>query len=244
MKQYFIYISLLLFCTHLWSQGITGIELLDKAITYHDPNGNWNTFNGKLFITMETPNNANRDSEIHINLPAEYFYAKAKRDTTITEYTVTKNDCVIGLNGRTNLSEETTKKYRLSCERATMYKNYYTYLYGLPMKLKDKGTIIDEKVVLKKFQGKEYLVLKATYSEEVGKDIWQFYFNPKTYAMEVYQFFHTKKGENKIDSDSGEYILLSEELIINGIKMPKKRAWYTNKEDQLLGVDILGKTKD
>ena len=34
-----------------------------------------------------------------------------------------------------------------------MYQNYYTYLYGLPMKLKDAGTIIHEKVALKKFKG-------------------------------------------------------------------------------------------
>jgi hypothetical protein len=35
-------------------------------------------------------------------------------------------------------------------------------------------------------QGKEYLVLKVDYQKEIGKDTWYFYFNPKTYAMEVY----------------------------------------------------------
>ncbi len=114
-----------------------------------------------------------------------------------------------------------------------MYKNYYTYLYGLPMKLKDPGTIIDDKVERKVFHGKEYLVLKVTYTEDVGKDIWYFYFNPKTYAMEVYQFFHDE-AEN-----DGEYILLTEEKSINDIIMPKNRAWYTNKENKLLGTDIL-----
>ena len=68
------------------------------------------------------------------------------------------------------------------------------------MKLKDKGTVIHEKVKAKKFKGKDYLVLKVTYDENVGKDTWYFYFNPKTYAMEVYQFF---KDESKND---GEYI--------------------------------------
>ena len=51
--------------------------------------------------------------------------------------------------------------------------------------------------------------------------------------MEVYQFFHE---ETKND---GEYILLSEIKIIEGIKIPKNRAWYTNKEHTLLGTDIL-----
>jgi hypothetical protein len=113
-----------------------------------------------------------------------------------------------------------------------MYKNYYTYLYGLTMKLKDEGTIIDQKVVKKIFKGKEYLVLKATYSQEVGKDTWYFYFDPKTYAMQAYQFF-------KVAKDSGEYILLSGLETINEIKMPKDRAWYYNKDNGYLGTDIL-----
>jgi len=41
--------------------------------------------------------------------------------------------------------------------------------------------------------------------------------------------------------DTGEYILLSDEVVINDIKMPKSRVWYTNKEDKLLGTDILNK---
>ena len=53
--------------------------------------------------------------------------------------------------------------------------------------------------------------------------------------MEVYQFFH---DETKND---GEYILLSGIEIIDGIKMPKVRAWYTNKEEKYLGTDTLKK---
>jgi hypothetical protein len=106
------------------------------------------------------------------------------------------------------------------------------------MKLKDEGTIIDTKVERKTFKGKAYLVLKASYDKTVGSDVWFFYFDPKTYAMEVYQFFKTDdKGALKLDT--GEYILLSETAIINDIKMPKVRAWYYNKDDTYLGTDLL-----
>jgi hypothetical protein len=50
--------------------------------------------------------------------------------------------------------------------------------------------------------------------------------------MEVYQFF-------KVAKDSGEYILLAGLETINGIKMPKNRAWYYNKDNGYLGTDIL-----
>lgn len=215
-----------------FSQEIIGDELLEKSIQFHDPNHNWETFKGEFFVTMETPKRSPRESRIRINLPEQYFLVKAKRDTIITEYTLDKGNCSFAINGNSSPSEELKKKYSLSCERANLYKNYYTYLYGLPMKLQDEGTIINEKVEKKTFKGKEYLVLKATYSKEIGKDTWYFYFNPKTYAMEVYQFFKEAK-------DSGEYIILSGLETINGIKMPKNRAWYYNKDNGYLGTDIL-----
>lgn len=234
MLKKIISTTLLFYSIVTFSQELTGKELLDKAIEYHDPNGNWTTFNGTLNVTMTIPNKPNRDSEIKIDLPKEYFYVKATREENTTEYTVTKESCEIAFNGVKNPSEPILKKHKLSCDKANLYKNYYTYLYGLPMKLKDKGTNIHEKVEKKKFKGKEYLVLKVTYDESVGKDTWYFYFNPKTYAMEVYQFFKETK-------DSGEYILLSDLEMINEIKFPKKRAWYYNKKDGYLGTDTLKK---
>lgn len=215
-----------------FSQELTGNQLLEKAIQFHDPNNNWETFKGELIVTMETPKNGDRVSKINIDLPKQYFSVVAKRDTIITEFIVDKNETSFSLNGDKNPSEETKKKYSINNKRANLYKNYYTYLYGLPMKLKDEGTIIDQKVERKTFKGKEYLVLKATYKQEVGKDTWYFYFNPKTYSMEVYQFFKEAK-------DSGEYILLSGLETVNGVKMPKVRAWYYNKDNKYLGTDIL-----
>jgi len=223
----------LLFIAYSCNVPLTGEKLLGHSIAYHDPNNDWSTFNNSLFITMEIPERANRDSEIVINLPEEYFYVKAIRDNVTTEYILNKDACEIKLNGKNDLSDEIKEAYKLSCQSATLYKDYYTYLYGLPMKLNDPGTLIHETVERKSFKGKDYLVLKATYDEAVGKDTWYFYFDPETYAMEIYQFFH---DEAKND---GEYILLTDEVIINNIKMPKNRAWYTNKEDKLLGIDIL-----
>ena len=216
-----------------YSQEITGQQLLEKAIQYHDPNGTWNTFIGTLFVTMETPKSPKRESEITIDLPNQLFSVTATSGKNTSEYHIDKDQIKIGFNGDENPSEAILKKNRLSKDRAKMYQNYYTYLYGLPMKLKDEGTIIHNKVERKTFKGKQYLVLKATYKKEVGKDTWYFYFNPKTFAMEVYKFFH---DESKND---GEYILLTEEETINGVKMPKKRAWFMNKDDKYLGTDIL-----
>ena len=240
MKYLFTFLIFCSISTSFAQEQLTAKQLLDNSIKYHDPQSNWNTFNASFEVTMETPKNSNRVSSISINLPKEQFYLKTKRDTIISEYHLNKNDCSITLNGKTDVSEEVLKTHNLSCDRANLYKNYYTYLYGLPMKLKDPGTIIDDKIERKTFKGKTYLVLKVNYDSEVGKDVWYFYFNPKTYAMEVYQFYKTD-NKGSIKKDSGEYILLTEEETINTIKMPKNRAWYYNKDDGYLGTDLLSK---
>ena len=114
-----------------------------------------------------------------------------------------------------------------------MYRNYYSYLYGLPMKLRDPGTHLDPKVEKKNFHGKDYWVLEVRYDPEVGEDLWYFYFNPDTYAMEAYQFYHD------VAKNDGEYILLEGEHRLGGMRIPKIRTWYTNKEEKLLGTDTL-----
>lgn len=209
------------------AQDLTATQILEKSINYHDPNHNWESFNDSLYIELITPNEPIRKSKIKIDLKSESFYLQMVKDSDTVVYALNKEHC--------NLQFQGSKKnnYELSCERANMYKNYYTYLYGLPMKLKDKGTIIHKEVKRKTLNDKVYLVIKVSYQNEVGKDIWYFYFNPSTYAMEAYQFF---KNESKND---GEYILLSGIEMISDIKLPKQRKWFTNKNDSYLGVDIL-----
>ena len=236
MKSLFVFIvafsSLLSF-----GQQISPQQLLESTKNYHDPNDNWNTLKAAFTVEMTTPNTSKRTSNIRIDLVKEFFSVKATKDTVTTIYSLNKGKCGMVYNGK-DMDSISAKEKNMSCERATLYKNYYTYLYGLPMKLNDSGTNLSEKVEKKTFKGKDYLVLKVTYDEAVGSDVWYFYFNPKTYAMEIYQFFKTDdKGKEK--PDTGEYILLSEEAIVNGIKIPKIRAWYYNKDDTYLGTDTL-----
>ncbi|NNC46785.1 MAG: hypothetical protein HKN99_12960 [Winogradskyella sp.] len=223
--------------TTLYSQSISSEAVLQKAIDFHDPNGNWKTFNNAFTVEMTTPNASKRTSNISINLPAQYFKVEATRDTVTTVYEVYKDKCSMTYNSVV-LDSAMAKSKNMSCERAEMYKNYYTYLYGLPMKLEDPGTDINYPVEKRVFKDKTYLVLKVTYTEAVGSDVWYFYFDPKSYEMQVYQFFKTDDRGNLI-SDSGEYILLTGSEEISNIKMPKIRAWYYNKDDKYLGTDTL-----
>ena len=222
----------------LFAQELTGKALLSKSIAFHDPEGKWESFSGSFEVYMEMPDRPERTSKIIIDLPSEYFKVIAESDSVTTGYTIDKGKCSISLNGKTELSKAELFEHDLSCDRAELYKNYYTYLYGLPMKLKDAGTQVSDTVERKNFRGKDYLVLEVTYAKTVGSDIWYFYFDPETYAMEIYQFFKSDENGNMIPK-SGEFILLSEYETIDSIKMPKVRAWYYNKDDSYLATDIL-----
>jgi hypothetical protein len=232
MKKSIFLLFVIFSTSQFFGQDMTGSQLLEKAIEYHDPNGNWAKFSGTFNVTMKTPTKSDRNSIISLDLPNEYFNLFAAQDKTSYQYTLQDQKCNINFNGRIATEKEKTAN-NLSCERAKMYQDYYTYLYGLPMKLKDAGTIIHEKVALKKFKEKNYLVLKVSYEKEVGEDTWYFYFDKNSFQLKRYQFFH---DESKND---GEYIVLKNELNVNGIFMPKDRSWYYNKDDKYLGTDYL-----
>lgn len=216
-----------------FSQELSGEQLLDKAIAYHDPNGVWPVFQGAFTVTMTTPDEEKRLSDIVLKLPQEYFHLTTLKDGVTISQKLDGEQCELLLNESAEISEEESKTHRLSCERARMMKDYYTYLYGLPMKLKDPGTLLTDEVQTKTFKGEQYLVLKVNYAQEVGKDTWYFYFDPATYALKLYQFYHDESAND------GEYIILTGEEEISGIKMPKTRAWYYNKDDKYLGTDVL-----
>ena len=168
----------------------------------------------------------------------QYFKLSTVKNGRAVEYVVSNGKSMFSLDGKKEFTDEEVKNFNLTEARAQLMENYYTYLYGLPMKLKDPGTIINSTVERKEFLGKEYLVLKVKYEEGIGKDSWYFYFDPKSYALKVYQFYH---DETKND---GEYILLNDEENFYGIKIPKFRAWYINKDGSYLATDTLNKVTD
>lgn len=215
------------------AQSMTGQTLLEKSIQYHDPKGNWDTFKGTLQFKETRPNGADRQSTLKLDNKKGYFNLDQNRAGYQIEKTVVQNACSYKVNGSASVPDSLMKKFRLTCPQLHSIRDYYVYLWGMPMKLRDPGTQIDSKVTTTTFQGDEVLSMKVTYDKVVGEDIWYFYFNPKNYALVGYRFYHDEAVND------GEYIPLVGEEIINGIRFPKARTWYINKDDRLLGADIL-----
>ena len=220
---------LLLLPLSAFAQDLTAEEVLDKSIAYHDPNGEWESFKGELTVKMTTPNKSPRITSLFFDLPRSYFFAEAKQDDIRTSYTVFEGECEVTIIPEDNVAPP--------CERAIMYRDYYTYLYGLPMKLKDPGTSLDPIVTRMEFNGKQAIMLQVSYDPEVGSDVWRFYFDPSSYRMFAYQFY---KGDPEGKGlNTGEYILLDGEFKVGDMRIPKDRSWYYNKNNEFLGKDAL-----
>ncbi len=230
----FLFFSLLVLTTMAQSQTMTADELLDMSIQFHDPMGRWETCEMELVISMEIPEMPTRNSLVTINNEKGTFALQYVSKGHLLEYQVDGLDSAtvfsdfIEATGRTDIDS-----LDLSAARARRWRNYYSYLYGLPMKLKDSGTNIDPEVIQDSFNGEEVLAIRVTYEAEVGNDIWYFYFHPNTYAMVGYRFYHDES------INDGEYIILDGMEIQNGMRIPKNRYWYINEDARFLGADML-----
>lgn len=214
---------------------ISANDLLNKSIQYHDSHGALMHHDVTLHLNEKRPNGTDRKSTVAFNISKESYTNTSISEGVEIKSKLTKGKSTITVNGRSEYSDEEKEKYRLNPDRMETMKNYYQYLWLLPLKLKDEGTIIDTEVKTKDFFGKESLEIKATYDPKVGKDVWYFYFNPETYALHGYRFYHVEA-----DND-GEYIILNGETSDHGVRLPKSRKWYTHKEDKFLGEDVLDK---
>ena len=178
------------------SERCAALELLDKSIAYHDPEGKWANFKGSFTIKMETPKRPVRTTRIELDFLQQYFKSSVERGGVSTTSQWKAGQCMHWLEGSTTFTAAQAKEHGLNCERTNKMRDYYVYLYGLPMKLKDPGTKLDPKVYTKTLKGISYHCLKVTYDESVGKDTWYFYLDKTTAQLRHYQFFHDEAAND------------------------------------------------
>ena len=236
MYRSILFLSFVLsFTFSIYAQSISPAEVIAKSIEYHDPQGKLMKNDVTLYLTETRPNGSDRKSEISFNIKKEKFTMNQQIDENRIISSYKKGEVNFEVNGSSEVDTEMTKKYRLNADRLKMLRSYYQYLWLMPMKLMDKGTNLNPTVKTNDFFGKKSLEIRVTYDPDVGGDVWYFYFNPESYAMQGYRFYH-----DEVKND-GEYIILDEEVTFENVRLPKQRKWYTHKEDKFLGADILDK---
>jgi hypothetical protein len=64
--KYLVLFAFLLSGIFNHAQEISGNELLEKAIAFHDPENNWSSFKGKMLIEMENPKGSPRRTVVEM----------------------------------------------------------------------------------------------------------------------------------------------------------------------------------
>lgn len=206
--------------------------LLAKAIAYHDPAGQWPMFVGAFDFEEVRPDGTTRDVAVELGVPSGRFSHRAAVAENEVFKQVSEDGCLALVNGAPP-AESDIETYRLQCDQIERNRNYYLYLWGLPMKLRDPGTKVDPLVARTSFLGETVDGIRVTYDAEVGSDIWYFYFAPQTARMVGYRFYHDE------DVGDGEYITLEDEVTVGNMRLPARRRWYVNADDRFLGEDVL-----
>lgn len=212
-------------------------ELLQKTLAYHDPQNNWPQLKTRLYLSSADTAGQENTFEIEMDNSTGYFAHISRQDGK----EVVKGIDADGkefylLDGKQEISAEDREKYHMRPDDLKWVHSFYGYLYGLPMKLTDEGVHLKEAAENETLEGKEYRVLQVNFDASVGSDNWFYYLDPETYAMEAYRFNHGKP-------ESGEYILLEQEVVVDGIRIPKVRKWYWNKNNGYIGKDTLIKAE-
>ncbi len=188
-------------------------EILERSIQYHDPDGSWSTLNRQFNFRENRPDGSTRSTTVKIDNNKGYVKVNRNAEMIVA---MTLNDCELIKGDK-------------DCEYASMIRNYYLYLWGLPMKLLDEGTPLDSEVVETQYQGIACYQLRVPYE----KDTWYFFIDRDTYRMVAYMFYKDEAAKK------GEYILLDKELTAEGMKIPKERSWYTLPDSTYLATDVL-----
>ncbi|WP_425390090.1 DUF6503 family protein [Ekhidna sp.] len=203
----------LLVCPLFLSAQPSAEQVLAKAVSYHDPQDNWSSLKATLQFKETRPSGPDRFTIIELDNTESYMKIN-RNDEEVYEV---KGEVAEVLKGDKDKA------------RALVLRNYYLYLWGLPMKLYDQSTPEIKRSEDEKIGDKLCKVLRVAYEE----DTWYFYIDDFSGRMLQYKFFKDEAA------GKGELITLEDEIMVKGIKIPQKRNWYRLPEMEYLGTDVL-----
>lgn len=188
-------------------------QVLARALAYHDPAGEWSNLSAELRFAETRPKGDDTQSVIRLDNRRTYMHIDFSGKEA---YEITGQECVIIKGDK-------------DAERGLSMRNYFLYLWGLPMKLQDPGTHFDPTIESSVIDGAPCDVIRVTYE----KDFWYFHIDRSSGRMRQYEFYWDE------EKTKGEIITLAEEFELAGMRIPKVRTWYKLPGNELLGTDTL-----
>ena len=239
--KYSIILFLQLFTGTLLAQ-LSPQKVLEKAIRHHDPNGSWARFHQRLHFRVSIPNQADTFSVVEIDNRRRYFNYIARDGKRTIEKGFNDRAFFAIIDGKEAKSAVDIQRFRLSREKVSEVRDFFTYVIGLPMRLTETGARLSPKLQSEIFNGEACWVLRVDYptinANNAQTESWLFYINKGNYAMRGSRFIRNNNVKN------GAYIVFEGETTIKGINLPQTRHWFWSEDDRFLATETIESARD
>lgn len=198
-------------------------SLLDKTIQFHDPDNKWPEY--KTMVVQKSrmlregdDTTAVRTRKILMDNEQRHFIVQQDVEDYSLIRTVGGDSLCETRWLKPDLTAEDSARMNLTCESARFYRDYFRYLLGLPMVLRDSATVLSDKVGEEELFGSTYQTLTVNYKPEGEHPEWTFFVDTTDYHLAAARFV-------KPDS-TGEYIVFGDVTRHKGIRNFDTFKWY------------------
>jgi len=207
--------------------------VLDLAIAFHDPEGRWGSGSFAFTIEETRPDGTSQRSHLELANGERRFELQTERGGRRLALHVDGDEVSVLADGGAVVSGAEPEGLDLSAAQILRLRDHYLYLYGLPMKLRDPGTLLDPLARRTTFRGGDALELRVSYDPEVGSDRWTFLVDPLHYSLLA------GRVEHAAEADDGEIIVFDGLVEVDGLRLPRTRRRTTNRDRRDLGTDTI-----
>jgi hypothetical protein len=213
-------------------------EILDKSIAYHDFYRAWDNFEGRLHIATLFYFGDFSQEILEIRTKDNYYKS--------TSFNYTSRDTIIKgiisgrifrqVNQNSDPDQNLIDKHNLDSIWIDNYKQHHYLHFGGVMFLKNSGMTLKKKVSRTTFSDRKCLMISffadslKNIAQYFNNSTWNVYIDPENFAVLGYK-------TNKVFHFSEAMIVCHGELIYNGLKIPRFKFVYNNRNDLIL-VDL------
>ena len=239
MRNYFKYtfLAIIFFsCSQQRQEPIPlkGIELLNKSISVHDPNGKWEDLELAIHVQEPRTGNPSRYSQLKLNNANGVFELIRNREKHLSKHIVDENNqSKVFLGESEEIVDSLVEKFRLKPERNEGYRDFYQMMYGLPMTLNTGRVEKIGDVTTQNYNQQICYRIPIELKEEMFSKNWIVYI-----AKDSYEF----KGMEIVfpnDKTKGERLYFEGNISIDGVNIPRIRHWHEYSNNEYSGSDII-----
>ena len=132
-RSFLAFIIVIGLCNFSTAQNLTATELLEESISYHDPNQALIKGQCEFQFRETRPGGADRFTTVEFGEDLNSFSINRKVEEGSLVMGMDDGKSYFLLNDSNDISTELVEKYRLNEEWNMFMRNYYHYLWYLPM---------------------------------------------------------------------------------------------------------------